>query len=130
MLQASEIAQLKLNADLVVLSACNTAETGEAVGGSALQGLSDAFFAAGAHSVLASHWEVPSAATETLMTGLFDSANRAHGLAQGLRQSQLALIARPGTAHPFYWAAFTIIGDDETAGQYGSGTQISSAGQP
>lgn len=130
MLQASEIAQLKLNAGLVVLSACNTAETGEAVGGSALQGLSDAFFAAGAHSVLASHWEVPSAATETLMTGLFDSANRAHGLAQGLRQSQLALIARPGTAHPFYWAAFTIIGDDETAGQYDSGTQISSAGQP
>lgn len=130
MLQASEIAQLKLNADLVVLSACNTAESGEVLGGSALQGLSDAFFAAGAHSVLASHWEVPSAATETLMTGLFDSANRARGLAQGLRQSQLALAAQPKTAHPFYWAAFTIIGDDESAGQYGSGTQISSAGQP
>lgn len=130
MLQASEIAQLKLNADLVVLSACNTAESGEALGGSALQGLSDAFFAAGAHSVLASHWEVPSAATETLMTGLFDSANRARGLAQGLRQSQLALIARAGTAHPFYWAAFTIIGDDNSAGQYGSGAKLSSAGQP
>lgn len=130
MLQASEIAQLKLNADLVVLSACNTAEAGNGLGGSALQGLSDAFFAAGAHSVLASHWEVPSAATETLMTGLFDSANRARGLAQGLRRSQLALIDRAGTAHPFYWAAFTIIGDDGSAGQYGSGAQISSAGQP
>lgn len=111
MLQASEIAELKLNADLVVLSACNTAESADGLGGGALQGLSDSFFAAGARAVLASHWEVPSAATETLMIGMFDPAGRTGGLAQGLRQSQLALIARPATAHPFYWAAFTIIGD-------------------
>ncbi len=128
MLQASEIAQLKLNADLVVLSACNTAESGD--GGSALQGLSDAFFAAGARSVLASHWEVPSDATETLMIGLFDPANRARGLAQGLRRSQLALIAQPATAHPFYWAAFTIIGNDESNGQPARSAQLTIAGQP
>ncbi len=128
MLQSSEIAQLKLNADLVVLSACNTAESGD--GGSALQGLSDAFFAAGARSVLASHWEVPSAATETLMIGLFDPANRARGLAESLRRSQLALIAAPATAHPFYWAAFTIIGDDESAGQPARSAQLTVAGQP
>lgn len=111
MLQASEIAELKLNADLVVLSACNTAESADGLGGGALHGLSDSFFAAGARAVLASHWEVPSEATESLMIGMFDPAGRAAGLAQGLRQSQLALIARPATAHPFYWAAFTIIGD-------------------
>lgn len=128
MLQASEIAQLKLNADLVVLSACNTAESGD--GGSALQGLSDAFFAAGARSVLASHWEVPSDATEALMIGLFDPANRARGLAQGLRRSQLALIAHASTAHPFYWAAFTIIGDDVSAGQPARSAQLNVAGQP
>ncbi|HVP85603.1 MAG TPA: CHAT domain-containing protein [Rhizomicrobium sp.] len=127
MLQASEIAQLKLNADLVVLSACNTAESGDTLGGGALQGLSDAFFAAGARSVLASHWEVPSNATETLMIGLFDASNAAD-LAQGLRRSQLHLIAQASTAHPFYWAAFTIIGDDRSAGQNASVAQ--NAGQP
>jgi CHAT domain-containing protein len=113
MLQASEIAQLKLNADLVVLSACNTAESPDGLGGGALQGLSDSFFAAGARAVLASHWEVPSNATESLMIGVFDPAHRGQGLAQGLRQSQLALIGKAVTAHPFYWAAFTIIGNGE-----------------
>ena len=61
---ASEIAGLKLNAELVVLSACNTGGGGgKRFGGGALEGLADAFFDAGAHAVLASHWEVPSAAT-------------------------------------------------------------------
>jgi CHAT domain-containing protein len=114
MLTASEIAQLKLNADLVVLSACNTAEGSDGLGGGALEGLSDSFFAAGARSVLATHWEVPSAATTTLMTDVFSPANRARGLAQALRQAQLSLIAQGATAHPFNWAAFTIIGDGET----------------
>jgi CHAT domain-containing protein/tetratricopeptide (TPR) repeat protein len=114
MLTASEIAQLKLNADLVVLSACNTAEGSDGLGGGALEGLSDSFFAAGARSVLATHWEVPSAATTVLMTDVFSPANRARGLAQALRQAQLSLIAQGSTAHPFNWAAFTIIGDGET----------------
>jgi CHAT domain-containing protein len=128
MLQASEIAQLRLNADLVVLSACNTAESVDGLGGGALQGLSDSFFAAGARAVLASHWEVPSNATETLMIGVFDPANRAHGLAQGLRQSQLALIGKAATAHPFYWAAFTIIGNGEATGAYARSAQLMTAG--
>ena len=114
MLTASEIAQLKLNADLVVLSACNTAEGSDGLGGGALEGLSDSFFAAGARSVLATHWEVPSAATTNLMTNVFSPANRVRGLAQALRQAQLSLIAQGSTAHPFNWAAFTIIGDGET----------------
>jgi CHAT domain-containing protein len=114
MLTASEIASLQLNADLVVLSACNTAETANGLGGGALEGLSDAFFAAGARAVLASHWEVPSVATATLMTGVFNRANRSHGVAQALRQSQLSLIAQSSTAHPFNWAAFTVIGDGQT----------------
>jgi CHAT domain-containing protein len=113
-LAASEIAQLRLNADLVVLSACNTASSADGMGGGALEGLSDAFFAAGARAVLASHWEVPSSATVTLMTGVFDRSNRARGLAEALRQSQLALIENDSTAHPFNWAAFTLIGDGDT----------------
>lgn len=114
MLTASEISNLQLNADLVVLSACNTAEATDGLGGGALEGLSDAFFAAGARAVLASHWEVPSAATASLMTGVFDRTNRLRGVAEALRQSQLALIAQGSTAHPFNWAAFTVIGDGQT----------------
>jgi CHAT domain-containing protein len=114
LLTASEIAGLKINANLVVLSACNTgAGGGKSFGGGALQGLADAFFNAGAHAVLASHWEVPSAATMSLMTGTF--ANMAkdprHDAAEALRQAQLALIAQGATSHPFEWAAFTLIGD-------------------
>lgn len=117
LLEASEIAALKLNADLVVLSACNTAAEGGAFGGEALSGLADAFFNAGARAVLASHWEVPSHATVRLMTGFFTDLKRAggRGLAAALRRSELALIADPATAHPFYWAAFTLIGDGAQA---------------
>jgi CHAT domain-containing protein len=117
LLTAGEIASLKINADLVVLSACNTAAGGGGrFGGGALDGLADAFFDAGARAVIASHWQVPSGATVQLMTGVFDrlGANRAAGLAEALRQSQLALLSQPKTSHPFNWAAFTLIGDGNT----------------
>ena len=67
----------------------------------------------GAHAVLASHWEVPSAATMALMTGTFSNmaADPKHDAAEALRKAQLALIAKGDTAHPFEWAAFTLIGD-------------------
>ncbi len=118
LLYASEISSFRLNADLVVLSACNTAAAGGTrFGGGALEGLADAFFHAGAHAVLASHWEVPSASTVRLMTGVFSPAGRAQtdGYADALRKSQLALIAQGATAHPFHWAAFTLIGDGDGA---------------
>ena len=113
LLESGEVATLRLNADLVVLSACNTGAAGSgAFGGGALEGLADAFFNAGARAVLASHWEVPSAATARLMTGVFEryGQDRGRGLAQALRQSQLELLGDSATAHPFYWAAFTLIG--------------------
>ena len=118
LLSASEIAGLKLNADLVVLSACNTAaEGGTRFGGGALEGLADSFFDAGARAVLASHWQVPSAATEKLMTTVFAryAKDPARDLAEDLRQAQLAMIANGLTAHPFNWAAFTLIGDSGSA---------------
>jgi CHAT domain-containing protein len=113
LLEASEVAVLKLNADLIVLSACNTAAAGDGrFGGDALEGLADAFFNAGARAVLASHWEVPSAETTQLMTGVFQRYGQdgMRSLAQALRQSQLALTGAAATAHPFNWAAFTLIG--------------------
>jgi CHAT domain-containing protein len=113
LLDASEIASLRLNADLVVLSACNTAEGGGRLGGESLSGLADAFFHAGARTLVASHWQVPSAATAQLMTGFFDKVGPklSNGLADSLREAQLGLAGQVQTAHPFYWAAFTILGD-------------------
>lgn len=113
LLDAGEIAGLRLNADLVVLSACNTAEGGAKFGGEALSGVAQAFFFAGARTLVASHWQVPSAATASLMVGMFQRLGASGGTAQALRQSQLALISRPGTANPFYWAAFTVLGDGD-----------------
>ena len=79
--------------ELVVLSACNTAApAARAFGGGALDGLADAFFNAGAHAVLASHWEVPSAATASLMTPMFDDRGRA------IRRMTIGGGAAPGAA--------------------------------
>jgi len=113
LLEASEIAALRLNADLVVLSACNTAQSATGFGGEALSGLAEAFFYAGARGLIASHWEVPSAPTVRLMSGMFQrlGPNLAGGAAAALQQAQLQLAAQPATAHPFFWAAFTVIGD-------------------
>ena len=114
LLNASEVAQLNLKADLVVLSACNTATDPNALGGGSLEGLSDAFFVAGARAVLASHWEISSASATALMTELFGRAGGGAGTAEALREAQLSLISAPSTAHPFHWAAFTLIGDGRT----------------
>lgn len=109
LLEGSEIAGLRLDADLVVLSACNTAQSAEKYGGESLTGLAGAFFYAGARNLVASHWQVPSGSTAELMTGLFQRYEKL-GAAEALRQAQLALIDKDATAHPFNWAAFTVIG--------------------
>lgn len=113
LLEASEVAGLSLNADLVVLSACNTASGGSRFGGESLSGLSEAFFHAGARNMLISHWQVPSAATAELMSSLFTSLGpeMATGSADALRSAQLSMIGRAQTAHPFFWAAFVVMGD-------------------
>ena len=72
LLRASDVAMLKMNADFVVLSACNTA-AGDKPGAEALSGLARAFFYAGAKSLVVSHWEVDSDATVELMDGLFEA---------------------------------------------------------
>jgi len=114
MLDASEIATLTLRADLVVLSACNTATSQAAtLGGGSLSGLAEAFFHAGARSMLATHWQVPSVSTEQLMRETFAMIGAKPDIAvdEALRASQLDAIGRLGTSHPFFWAAFVIIGD-------------------
>ncbi len=108
-LTASDVARFTLDADLVVLSACNTAAAG-ALGGESLSGLARAFFHAGARSLLVSHWPVDSRATTALMAATFQVAP---GVAtdERLRRAQTALVGDARTAHPIYWAAFTLVGD-------------------
>lgn len=122
LLSFAEIFDLDLDADLVILSACDTAgqatvgatrEAGVTSGGGyALDGLVRAFVGAGGRSVIASHWPVPDTydATDRLIGGFFRAPNGA-SIAEALRGSQLALMDQADTSHPFYWAAFAIIGD-------------------
>lgn len=115
LLTASEVAQLKLNADWVVLSACNTASA-ERPGAEALSGLARAFFYAGARSLVVSNWEVDSDSAVALMTGTFAAlaANPKLSHAEALQKSMLAMInntQRPDWADPKYWAPFVVVGE-------------------
>lgn len=115
LLGASAIASLKLDADWVLLSACNTAGAGGGqLRGEGLSGLATAFFYAGTRSLLASHWYVVSEPTVFLTTHTFDSYQKAPhlGRAEALRRAQLALLEQPNMAHPIFWAAFTLIGEN------------------
>ena len=115
LLTASEVAQLNLNADWVVMSACNTA-AGSNEGAEALSGLARAFFYAGARSLLVSHWEVDSEAAVAITTGAMNAmkAEPKIGRAEALRRSIAALIARGGRfAHPSVWAPFVLVGNGE-----------------
>ncbi|MFZ4807058.1 MAG: tetratricopeptide repeat protein [Hyphomicrobiaceae bacterium] len=113
-LSASEIAALKLDADLVILSACNTA-AGAATSAEALSGLARAFIYAQARALLVSHWEVYSDATVKLITAAVREMARDTkvGRAEAMRRSMIALIDKGAAyeAHPSYWAPFVIVGE-------------------
>jgi CHAT domain-containing protein len=120
LLTASEVAQLKLNADWVVLSACNTA-AGDKPGAEALSGLARAFFYAGGRSLLVSNWEVETTSTVALMTRTFSALASQPKLshAQALQQSMLAMIGdanHPQRADPKYWAPFVVVGEPAKPG--------------
>ena len=110
LLTASEIAALTLNADWVVLSACNTA-AGSGEGAEALSGLARAFFYAGARALLVSHWAVYSEAAAELTTKTFAalSAHPRIGRAEAFRGAMLQLIAKGEP--PSFWAPFVIVGE-------------------
>ena len=123
LLTASEVAQLKLDADWIVLSACNTAG-GEKGGAEALSGLARAFFYAGARALLVSHWYVDSDAAVKLVTHAFAELKRspAIGRAEAMRRAMLAVMkdtSRPKrwtpAAHPSVWAPFVVVGEGGAA---------------
>ena len=122
LLTFAEIFELKLDADMVILSACDTAgeadvqstrEAGVATGGgTSLDGLVRAFIGAGGRAVLASHWPAPDDfdATARLITGLF-SAGAGVSTGEALLAAEQKLMADPLTSHPYYWAGFAVVGD-------------------
>jgi len=112
-LSSSEISGLKLNADWVVLSACNTAG-GEATNSEAFSGLARAFFYAGTRALLVSHWPVNSDAAVAITTGAIGAMASQSGIgpAEALRRSISALAAKGGAqAHPSVWAPFVLVGN-------------------
>ena len=115
LLKASEVAQLKLNADWVVLSACNTI-AGDRPGAEALSGLARAFFYSGARALLVSHWAVASDAATRLTTTTFAtlSGNPGLGRAEAMRRAMLAYLddrTSPENAYPAVWGPFAVIGE-------------------
>ena len=124
LLTFKEIFDLNIDADIVILSACDTAggatalatqSAGLATGGDvALDGLVRAFVGAGGRLVIASHWPVPDDfnATERLITGLFN-ASPGTPTVTALRLSERQLMDDPNTSHPFYWSAFAAVGDGD-----------------
>lgn len=117
LLSTSDVMGLKLDANLVVLSACNTG--GGEEGGEALSGLARSFFFAGARAMMVTQWSVNDQVSAYLVADTLARlhAGNAGGAAGSLRAAQLALIGGAGKgfpaqiADPFYWAAFTVLGD-------------------
>jgi CHAT domain-containing protein len=112
MLSLDDAMSLKLDAQWLVLSACNTT-AGDHEAGEALSGLARGMFYAGARSLLATHWAVDSRSAAALVSATFRAyAGPARpGKAQALRDAMLQLLAQPATSHPAYWAPYVVIGD-------------------
>jgi len=111
LLQAWEIfEQLRLDADMVVLSACQTG-LGKEVKGEGLIGLTRALQYAGARSIVASLWNVDDLKTSELMKQLYQQLEKGKSKDEALRAAQLSLINSRTGSHPFFWAAFSLIGD-------------------
>lgn len=126
LLTMEEILQLRLDADWVILSACNTG-AGEGAGAEAASGLGRAFFYAGTRAILVTNWSVHSQSAKELVTDLFKRQADDPKLtrAEALRQAMMALMDGPGYvgpdgkteftyAHPLFWAPYTILGDGGT----------------
>jgi hypothetical protein len=140
LLDLGKITTLHLDADMVVLSACNTGSNGHVRtkaatdadaakaaagarnggvpiprlgggGGEALGGLVTSFVQAGARNVVVSNWEVDSGTTERLMTALFK--HRDVPQADALAEAERVLMSEPRYSHPYYWAPFTVVGDGD-----------------
>jgi CHAT domain-containing protein/tetratricopeptide (TPR) repeat protein len=111
-LEAREIMNMRLNAELAVLSACETGN-GRISPGEGVIGMSWAFFVAGTRSMVVSQWRVNSASTAQLMKNFYQVLSKQPNnvsKAGALRQASLRLLRDPRYRHPFYWAGFVLVG--------------------
>ena len=120
LLSFSEIAGLRLDANLVVLSACETAAGVSGVGGrlggqdesgATLDGLVRAFITANARAVLATYWKVPAIQSSDEFIRTFYARGRTESIGAALRDAQIEAMKRPATSHPYYWGAYFLVGD-------------------
>lgn len=120
LLSFGEIAKLRLDANLVVLSACDTAAgvssgAGRAAGqeeaGATLEGLVRAFLAANARAVLSTYWPISNAGQSEALIEDFYGAARSGTIGEALRVAQTRLMSDPASSHPVYWGAFFVVGD-------------------
>lgn len=112
LLTLEDVLSLRLNADWVVLSACNTAAA-DGKGGEALSGLARGFFYAGSRSLLVTHWAVETESAKLLTTSTFEhyAANPDSPKAESLRQAMLQVMADPRYSHPAFWAPYSLVGN-------------------
>ena len=112
LLEAWELMDLRLKADLVILSACETGR-GRIAPGEGIVGMMWAAFVAGSQALLVSQWKVDSASTTELMTAFHAGLARGDGggKAELLQRASLAVLQKPRYAHPFYWAGFILVGN-------------------
>ncbi|HKV42256.1 MAG TPA: CHAT domain-containing protein, partial [Blastocatellia bacterium] len=110
-LEAWEVLNLDLNADLVVLTACETAR-GRVGAGEGMIGLTWAFFVAGCPTTVATQWKVEAESTTPLMVEFHRNLLAGVGKSEALRRAELKVMRTKQYAHPFYWAGFVIVGSD------------------
>ena len=115
-----DVVRLKLDANLVILSACDTGSSvatsqsrllGSDETSPSLDGLVRAFITARARAVMATYWQVPQEQGTAELMKSFYAASRTQGMGQALRQAQLHVLDNAKTSHPFYWGAFFLVGD-------------------
>lgn len=113
-LQMDEIMRLKMNADLVTLSACSTG-LGKLVNGEGLLSLTRAFFYAGARNVTVSLWNVNDSATSSLMKSYYENLNRGASQRVALRLAKLTMLRGKNALwrHPYFWAPFVLVGEGQ-----------------
>ena len=111
LLTTSEIAKLKINSDLIILSACNTASSDGKPLSDGLSGLANAFFYSGSKSLLVTHWPVISESTVNFISNLFDFIETSDDdVAKALQKSKIQMINSKSYSHPIYWAPYILVG--------------------
>jgi len=136
LLSFDEIARLRLDANLVVLSACETASavgeralrlSGESQPGATLEGLVRSFFSANARSVMATYWESSNSGESELFMESFYRSGKNENISTALNTAQNNLMAGADTSHPFYWGGFFVVGNTKNSMLSSSSIPIASA---